>query len=133
MSEQGMRQVFSVLGRVLALSWSLGLAACATSEAGEPLADGQVQPASVLPGAAVPDTLRPDTTSADAVRAPQQVVQQLRPAPERLHETSNGSVLDSPERPSPGSRAQEQDRAAEPLTAKHLEAELNRLEAELGR
>jgi hypothetical protein len=58
-------------------------------------------------------------------RAPEQVVQRIVPAPNRS--ASNG-VRPAADTASPSPRGR-----AEPITSKHLEAELNRLEAELGR
>jgi hypothetical protein len=129
MTEQGMARTFSVLGACLGLLWSLGLAACATSEAGEPPAEAQLQPgpaSALAPG--LPEARQSGT---------QQVVQHLQPTAERI---TNAPVLEEPlgtrvpaQQPNIAGEARAQDRAAAPISATHLEAELNRLEAELGR
>jgi len=64
---------------------------------------------------------------------PQQVVQHIVPAHDRSSSAASGPSASNASRTPPDVAPVTQKRLAEPITSKHLEAELNRLEAELGR
>ncbi len=85
----------------------LAMLSCATSSAeGEP----EAGVASAAP--------------ADGVkREPERVVQRIVPAPDRAANAGSPKASSSPT----------ERRPSEPISSKHLEAELNRLEAELGK
>jgi hypothetical protein len=119
---QGMRT--SGAGReLLVLLWGLGVAAALSSCASP---EATAERGSV------------EASRGELAREPQQVVQRMVPV--SAHSTDGPSAVEAP---AVGSAAAESpvarrtaggDRhAVEPITSRHLEAELNRLEAELGR
>ena len=65
-----------------------------------------------------------------ARRVPEQVVQRIVAAPER---SASGASASNGVRPAADTAAPSAKSVVEPITSKHLEAELNRLEAELRR
>jgi hypothetical protein len=64
---------------------------------------------------------------------PREVVQHIAPAHDRSSSAASGPSASNASRTAPDVAPVTQKRLAEPITSKHLEAELNRLEAELGR
>jgi hypothetical protein len=120
MSEQGVGRAFSSLLCGLVLG-CVGVG-CGTSEQAPP-EQGEAPPA----------------TFAGMRKGPEQVVQRMEPQSGRVAQVSGvaqaGSAQASAVRAhsAPGTAVERQDRerAAEHITPRHLEAELNRLEAEL--
>ena len=99
--------------------WTGGAWGCATG-------DGDTSSGDRRSGVEHRETARNPMRAGEAVRGDtEQVVQRIVPAPDRS--AANGV------RPAADTAVPSPKSSVEPITPKHLEAELNRLEAELGR
>lgn len=118
MSEQPLRLRWLVL---LGGVWAGGVCGCATRE-------GAVDVDERGEGVSSAAEAGHDSTRGE----PQQIVQRIAPAPEHSNGASKPSASNG-KPSSPDTVPVSQKSWVEPITSKHLEAELNRLEAELGR
>lgn len=69
----------------------------------------------------------------DTPREPQRIVQHMVPAPRRSNDEASAPSASNGTRAAAGAAVASPKSRGEQITSKHLEAELNRLEAELGR